>query len=105
MRTGAYRATGASLIVLGLAGCLADDLSSTEAYCSYGAVSTRQLAGCLDHVTPEDFEDRNTEAARFARGEADGCGGGAGPLCDNAEAVADARKLISRKDASGASEY
>src|SRR3954469_17701633 len=40
----------ALLIVLGLTACggAADDLSPTEAYCSYGAVSVKQLAGCID---------------------------------------------------------
>jgi hypothetical protein len=49
-------------------------------YCSYGAVSEAQLAGCIDHVTADQVSALDTPAARSARDEL-GCGAGSGPFC------------------------
>ena len=50
-------------------------------YCSYGAISSAQLRGCLDHVTLARIDVLNTDAARFARGPLDSCLADAGPFC------------------------
>jgi hypothetical protein len=80
-------------------------MSSVEAYCSYGAVSRDQLAGCIEHVTEDDFADRPTNAARFARGELETCRSDAGPFCGDDSAVARAHKMIEERDESGAPGY
>jgi len=93
-------------IAVAIPGCAdGDGLSSVEAYCSYGAVSERQLAGCIDHVTENDFGDLNTEAARYGRGEIDECMADAGPFCGEDEAVDRAHELIERRRETGAPTY
>lgn len=61
---------------------LSDDAPATTAYCEYGALSEAQLQGCIDHVTVDDFDRLNTNAARYARGELDKCRRDAGPFCE-----------------------
>ena len=53
-------------------------------YCEYGAKSSAQLDGCMEHVTTEDVNKLDTQAARFARGETSECGPDSGPYCENA---------------------
>lgn len=50
-------------------------------YCAYGSVSQAQLDGCRDHVTAQEVNDRDTPAARFARGAPE-CGEDSGPFCE-----------------------
>jgi hypothetical protein len=50
-------------------------------YCAYGAVSHAQLDGCVDHVTTDQVDDLDTNAAEYARGELDRCLEDAGPFC------------------------
>jgi hypothetical protein len=50
-------------------------------YCEYGSVSQEQLNGCIEHVSSGDVEGRDTNAARYARGEIDSCRSDAGPFC------------------------
>jgi hypothetical protein len=50
-------------------------------YCAYGAVSRAQLTGCLDHVTDQQIERLQTDAAQFATGQIDTCLTDAGPYC------------------------
>lgn len=52
-------------------------------YCAYGAVSQAQLEGCRDHVTDDDVDARDTNAAQYARGELDECLADAGPFCED----------------------
>ncbi|HEX8743607.1 MAG TPA: hypothetical protein VF712_10780 [Thermoleophilaceae bacterium] len=51
-------------------------------YCSYGAVSDAQLDGCVDHVTEDQVDALDTNAARYARGELQECLEDAGPFCE-----------------------
>jgi hypothetical protein len=51
-------------------------------YCQYGGVSVAQLRGCYMHVHIGEIEGRDTNAARWARGELDECLADAGPYCD-----------------------
>jgi hypothetical protein len=53
-------------------------------YCAYGAVSRAQFEGCKDHVSTDDVERLNTDAARFARRELEGCLADSGPFCERA---------------------
>jgi hypothetical protein len=50
-------------------------------YCQYGSVSQAQLEGCYFHVHIGEIEGRNTNAARWARGDLDECLADAGPFC------------------------
>ncbi len=50
-------------------------------YCAYGAASEAQVRGCKDHVTDEDVNGYDTNAAEYARGELDECLADAGPFC------------------------
>ena len=50
-------------------------------YCNYGAVSEAQRQGCIDHVTSDDIDQLDTNAARYARGMIDDCRADAGPFC------------------------
>lgn len=60
--------------------------SDVTAYCSYGAVSQAQLDGCVDHVSASTIDERDTNAAKFSRGEIEGCYRyDAGPFCFEAE--------------------
>jgi hypothetical protein len=56
--------------------------TSLRRYCEYGSVSEAQFAGCLNHVTEDQINARNTDAARFAKGKLDACLATAGPICD-----------------------
>lgn len=58
--------------------------SYLRAYCDYGARSQAQLDGCMSHVTTDDINKRDSQAARFARGETRECLGDAGPYCAHA---------------------
>lgn len=53
-------------------------------YCSYGAVSEAQIAGCTAHVSYRYVESSKSAAARFAiDGSSDAeCGAGSGPFCE-----------------------
>lgn len=53
-------------------------------YCKYGAVSDAQLEHCLDHVSRDEIEARETNAARFAKRDIEECRGDAGPFCEDA---------------------
>jgi hypothetical protein len=61
-------------------------------YCTYGAVSVKQLEGCLYHLAADDIEPLDTPAASYAAtgqgpggvGAAD-CGSDAGPFCGPGE--------------------
>jgi hypothetical protein len=68
-----------------LAGCGATGSGGSEDivgdYCAYGAVSRAQLDGCVDHVTDEDVDGYDTNAAQYARGELDKCLKDSGPFC------------------------
>jgi hypothetical protein len=55
-----------------------------RAYCEYGSRSAAQLAGCMRHVNTDDINKRDTQAARFARGENSNCLADAGPYCEGA---------------------
>jgi hypothetical protein len=50
-------------------------------YCSYGAVSDRQLEECEDNVSSSYVRSLNTDAARFAEGQLERCLSDAGPFC------------------------
>jgi hypothetical protein len=64
-------------------------------YCSYGAVSEAQLAGCRSNVVEADIVKRNSPAAHFAYGSADSeCGASSGPFC---QAVLDRRALLAQQ--------
>jgi hypothetical protein len=63
-------------------------------YCTYGAVSQAQLEGCLAHTTMDEIANRETNAARRARGCPPGlsddeclarvaCRSDAGPFCED----------------------
>jgi hypothetical protein len=53
-------------------------------YCDYGAQSAAQHAGCMSHVTTDDINELDTQAARFARGETSECLEDSGPYCEDA---------------------
>ncbi len=53
-------------------------------YCMYGARSQAQLDGCMSHVTSEEINDLETQAARFARGDTSDCLSDSGPFCEDA---------------------
>jgi hypothetical protein len=57
-------------------------------YCRYGAVSSAQLDGCLDHVRVSDIPGLHTDAARFAEGRLRACLADAGPFCAHALLIA-----------------
>lgn len=87
-RPPAFKFALATAILCGLLSyMLITELSSSrqlvEEYCSYGAVSERQLATCQTHVTANRVRSLDTPAARFAlNGSSDAsCGTGAGPFC------------------------
>ena len=50
-------------------------------YCEYGAVSSAELQGCLNHVSDAAIYRLQTDAAQFARGELTQCLADAGPYC------------------------
>lgn len=78
----------AVLAVIVIAGCGSGSDSGSGSgdpvadYCAYGAVSRAQLQGCEDHVTTEDIDALDTNAARYSRGEIDACRWDAGPFCE-----------------------
>jgi hypothetical protein len=56
-------------------------------YCTYGAVSVKQLSGCIYHVAADDIEPLDTPAASYAatgQGAAE-CGRDAGSFCGPGE--------------------
>lgn len=53
-------------------------------YCLYGAQSRAQLDGCMSHVTSNEINELETQAARFARGETSDCLDDSGPFCADA---------------------
>ena len=55
--------------------------TTVQDYCSYGARSDLQLAGCVTHVSRPYVESLDTNAARYARGEIGSCLADAGPYC------------------------
>ena len=62
-----------------------------EEYCSYGAVSQRQLDTCQTHVSANHVREIDTPASRFAQGDSTAeCGAGSGPFCQR---VLDYRSL------------
>ena len=85
------RAALAGYAVLVLAGCggtgadggpsHSSGAELVHAYCRYGAVSSAQLRGCIEHVTPEAVLGYKTNAARYAEGDLQGCLGDSGPFC------------------------
>jgi hypothetical protein len=61
-------------------------------YCTYGALSVKQLERCLYHVAADDIEPLDTQAASYAAtGQGPGgvgaqdCGSDAGPACGPGE--------------------
>lgn len=56
-------------------------LKTITTYCQYGSVSTAQMEGCYFHVHLGEIESRDTNAAKWARGELDECLKDAGPYC------------------------
>ena len=80
--------TGLVLLAGPVSGWLAGYRNRTEGYlydyCSYGAVSDAQLDGCLNHVTDEVIDRRDTNAARFAKEQLHECLADAGPFCTHA---------------------
>jgi hypothetical protein len=72
------------VVVLVTAGIvLAAALHSTtvQQYCSYGARSDLQLAGCVVHTSRAYVESLDANASRYARGEIGSCLADAGPYC------------------------
>lgn len=55
--------------------------TTVQDYCSYGAVSDFQLAGCVTHVPRSYVESLNTDAARYGRADMGSCLADAGPYC------------------------
>jgi len=53
-------------------------------YCLYGAQSQAQLDGCMSHVTSEDINALDTQAATFAAGQTSDCLDDSGPFCEQA---------------------
>lgn len=72
---------GCGAVAMLLATACSSDGELIGRYCEYGAVSAAQLTGCIDHVTFEDVDRLDTNAARYARGEIDVCLADAGPFC------------------------
>lgn len=72
MRDGQPRRLLATLLVF-IAGCASSTSceaageTSVADYCAYGAVSEAQLQGCMDHVTAQDVDALDTNAARYVR--------------------------------------
>jgi hypothetical protein len=53
-----------------------------EEYCSYGAVSQRQLETCQTHISANRVRSIDTPASWFAQGDSTAeCGAGSGPFC------------------------
>lgn len=88
----AMAAGSRALVILGCTGLLAAALSgwfgwyaprveAVERYCRYGAVSQAQYDGCVDHVSYDQVQRRNSSAGRYGRGNLHGCLEDAGPLC------------------------
>lgn len=66
-------------------------------YCRYGSKSQAQLDGCKSHVTRTDVENRDTQAAKFAKGIDDNCyEEDSGPFCLDVsnERAAEAAKVF-----------
>jgi hypothetical protein len=67
-----------------LSGCADEDNPLQQepdpvtAYCSYAAISSEQLAECVEHVRVQQILRDDTNAGRYARGELDQCLGDAG---------------------------
>jgi hypothetical protein len=55
--------------------------TSVARYCEYGAVSQAQLDGCESHVTADEIDARDTNAARYAKGKLNSCEADSGPFC------------------------
>lgn len=72
------------LAVLGFIGGLSTRDGYIRLYCLYGSVSAAQLDGCMGHVNSDEINGRDTQAARFARGETSECLNDAGPYCADA---------------------
>jgi hypothetical protein len=52
----------------------------------HGAVSVKQLSGCLYHVAADEIEPLDTPAASYAAtGRGADCGSAAGPFCEPGE--------------------
>jgi hypothetical protein len=72
------------LAVLALAAC-GDSAPTIDErvldYCRYGSDSRARFKGCTEHVRLEDVRRRNTNAARYAKGELNVCLADAGPFC------------------------
>jgi hypothetical protein len=87
-RPPAFRLTLTIAIVGGvLSWMVISDISSAnqlaEDYCSYGAVTERQLATCQTHVSANHIRSIDTPASRFAQGDSTAeCGAGSGPFCE-----------------------
>jgi hypothetical protein len=87
-RPPAFRFTLAVAIVGGvLSWMVIGDISSAnqlvEDYCSYGAVSERQLETCQTHVSANHIRSIDTPASRFAQGDSTAeCSTGSGPFCE-----------------------
>lgn len=79
---------GIAIFALALAGSIAGqtvrDSGVLHSYCYYGAVSNAQITGCLDHVTSDQIDKLDTDAARFAKGELTSCLSDSGPFCAQA---------------------
>jgi hypothetical protein len=56
-------------------------LKTITAYCQYGSASKAQMEGCYFHVHLGEIEGRDTNAAKWAKGELDECLDDAGPYC------------------------
>lgn len=56
-------------------------LKTITAYCQYGSVSMAQIKGCYFHVHLTEVQERDTNAAKWAKGELDECLSDAGPFC------------------------
>lgn len=56
-------------LALSFAGCWGFDYDEALVYnyCEYGSVSQAQLDGCLENVTAEQVERRDSEAAVYAK--------------------------------------
>ena len=57
--------------------------STVQQYCSYGAVSEEQLAGCIAHASRSYVESLDTDAARYARDDFGSCKANSGPYCSD----------------------
>ncbi len=70
--------------VVGLQGSNSARNHYVRPYCLYGAKSQAQLDGCMSHVTNDDINNLDTQAARFGRGDTSNCLADAGPFCADA---------------------